>query len=245
MRFYWEDLAYIHDLGFSDYALGATPGILRILRSHGISRGLVVDLGCGSGRWARELNRAGYDVLGIDQSPSMIRLARKRAPRSRFKVASLWNTSLPPCDAITSMGECLNYCFDRENQQGLSDLFRRAYAALRPGGLLICDFAGRDRRPGKKGREHRSSGRRWSLVSRSTAHGQRRVRRHIVAYLRVGNHWLRSEEVHDLRLHPVGEIRMHLNRCGFRVHLVKGYGKFRLPRGIHAVVAIKPKACAD
>jgi len=72
---YRRDLAWIHDAGFSGYALGAAPGLLRMLRRHGIAGGLVVDLGCGSGRWARELTGAGYQVLGLDQSPDMILLS--------------------------------------------------------------------------------------------------------------------------------------------------------------------------
>ena len=54
-EWYGEDLAYIHDVGFGDFALGAAPGMLEILRRSGIRGALVVDLGCGSGLWAREL----------------------------------------------------------------------------------------------------------------------------------------------------------------------------------------------
>src|SRR6266850_2749239 len=115
MQGYREDLAYIHDAGFRDYALNAAPGLLRILRKNGVTDGLVVDLGCGSGRWAAELNRAGYRVWGVDQSAAMIRLARKVAPDSEFKIASLLRASLPSCDAITSICECLNSCFDEKN----------------------------------------------------------------------------------------------------------------------------------
>lgn len=32
---YREDLAYIHDSGFSDFVLSAAPGLLHILRRHG------------------------------------------------------------------------------------------------------------------------------------------------------------------------------------------------------------------
>jgi hypothetical protein len=49
-----EDLAYIHDSGFSHFVLNAAPGLLQILRFNGVDGGLVLDLGCGSGRWARE-----------------------------------------------------------------------------------------------------------------------------------------------------------------------------------------------
>jgi hypothetical protein len=62
VRGYQQDLAYIHDAGYSNFALGAAPGLLRILKSRGITHGLVIDPGCSSGRWAREPNRAGYFV---------------------------------------------------------------------------------------------------------------------------------------------------------------------------------------
>lgn len=246
MRGYQQDLAYIHDAGFSDYALGAAPGLLRILRNHGVTHGLVVDLGCGSGRWARELNRAGYQVFGVDQSSAMVRLARKVASGSRFKVASLWNAALPSCDAITSIGECLNYCFDRKsNKRALFRLFERLHRALRPGGLFICDFAGPSRRPGRRGRKHRSAGRNWVVVATTTARGRRGIRRHIVAFRWVGRKWRRSEEIHDLQLYRIGEICEGLKGCGFRVRAVKGYGRFRFPRGIRGVVAMKPGSRAD
>ncbi|MGD0438449.1 MAG: class I SAM-dependent methyltransferase, partial [Bryobacteraceae bacterium] len=126
MQGYGPDLAFIHDAGFTDYARNAAPGLLTTLRAHKVADGLVVDLGCGSGRWARELNDHGYRVLGIDQSAAMIRLARRCAPESKFKIASLRDAELPACDAVTSIGECLNYTFDRRNTRAqLGRLFRR------------------------------------------------------------------------------------------------------------------------
>ena len=83
--FYREDVAYIHDVGHADFALRSAPGILEILRENGVTEGLVVDLGCGSGQWARELLWAGYRVLGIDISEAMIGLAREKAPGAEFR----------------------------------------------------------------------------------------------------------------------------------------------------------------
>jgi SAM-dependent methyltransferase len=139
---YAEDLAYIHDAGFSGFITEAAPGLLAMLRKHRIGGGNVVDLGCGSGRWAAMLGSAGYKVTGIDQSAAMIRMARKIAPAAKFHTASLWGAALPSCDAVTAIGECVNYTFDGE--RGLRDLrllFRRAGHALRPGGLFVFDFA--------------------------------------------------------------------------------------------------------
>ncbi len=99
---YQEDLAYIHDVGFNFHARGAAQALLQIFRRHGITQGLVVDLGCGSGIWAAELVSAGYNVLGVDQSESMIRLARKKAPRAKFIRLSYLDVPLPACEAVTN-----------------------------------------------------------------------------------------------------------------------------------------------
>lgn len=40
-EYYKEDLAYIHDVGFSDYCLKSAPGILEILQKSNINTGLV------------------------------------------------------------------------------------------------------------------------------------------------------------------------------------------------------------
>src|ERR1039458_9908001 len=88
MTAYDRDLAYIHDTGFTGFARKAAPGLLRLLRQNCVLGGRVVDAGCGSGVWARELSERGYDVLGIDISAHMIRLARRQAPAAKFQVGS-------------------------------------------------------------------------------------------------------------------------------------------------------------
>ncbi len=242
MRDYRADLAYIHDVGYSDYALNASPGLLRILNRCGVKEGLVVDLGCGSGHWARELNRAGYRVLGIDQSPSMIRLARQKAPASKFRVASFLNVELPPCEGITSIGECLNYRHGkRDSRAALVGLFERAYRSLRSGGVFIFDVAGpsrfRKRRPQKNWRE----GRDWAvLVSSAVALEKETLCRRIIAFRKVGKLYRRSEEIHDLQLYRPSDLVGALAQCGFDARTLRAYGGFRLPTGITGILAIKP-----
>src|SRR5262249_2367881 len=107
-RVYETDLAYVHDAGFTTFANRAAPQILRILRRHGIHYGLVVDVGCGSGPLAAHLIASGYDVLGIDASAAMIRLARTRVPRARFRRASLEDARIPPCSAMIALNEVIS-----------------------------------------------------------------------------------------------------------------------------------------
>ena len=54
---YDTDLAYVHDQGFGGFARASAPGLLTLLHDAGIRDGRIVDLGCGSGVWARELVR--------------------------------------------------------------------------------------------------------------------------------------------------------------------------------------------
>jgi trans-aconitate methyltransferase len=106
---YNEDLAYIHDAGFRDYALKSAPGILELLKQRQIRTGLIVDLGCGSGLSAEVLHQAGYQLLGIDISEAMIAIAKTRVPTAEFCLESLFTAEIPACAAVISIGECLNY----------------------------------------------------------------------------------------------------------------------------------------
>src|SRR5439155_15352403 len=68
---YSTDLPYIHHAGFNAFAHRTAPELIDMLRGHGIRRGLVVDVGCGSGPLAADLIEAGYEVLGIDAWAAM------------------------------------------------------------------------------------------------------------------------------------------------------------------------------
>jgi SAM-dependent methyltransferase len=241
---YIQDLAYVHDGGFRDYALSAAPGLLQILRRNGVAEGLIVDLGCGSGRWAAELTLAGYKVVGVDQSRAMVALARRIAPAAKFRVASLWGFKLPVCDAVTSIGECLNYCFDASNsRRALQPLFRRVYRALRPGGAFVFDVAEPGRLPGRMPQKNWLEGRDWAiLVSVGGDREHNMLRRKITCFRKIGKLFRRSEETHTLRLYRSRDLIEDLSRCGFVARKVNGYGSFRFPAGISGVVAIKPSA---
>jgi SAM-dependent methyltransferase len=116
---------------------------MNILVRSGIQEGLLVDLSCGSGLWARELIGAGYHVLGIDISEAMIEIARRKVPEAEFRVGSLFEADIPACYAVTAVSEVLSYLFDTENgSRWLIRLFRRVYQALVPGGVFVFDVVG-------------------------------------------------------------------------------------------------------
>ena len=240
--FYQEDLAYIHDVGHADFALRSAPGILDMLRENGVSDGLVVDLGCGSGLWARELTREGYRVLGIDISEAMVEISRRKAPGAEFRVGSLFEAPLPPCDAVTAISEVLNYLFDPENEErGLERLFGRVHEALRPGGVFVFDVLG----PGQVPLGTRAKGFRvgedWAVLSeREEDAGRGTMERRIVSFRKVGEHYRRDGEVHRVRLYDSGEVEGSLGRAGFEVTTLGAYGDYPLGQNHAAFVARRP-----
>jgi SAM-dependent methyltransferase len=239
---YAEDLAYIHDTGFRSFALQSAPGLLEILRRSGITAGLVVDLGCGSGLWAAELVRAGYDVSGVDISAAMLALARQRVPTARFRNESLLRVKLPACAAVTSIGECCNYLFDRHNSlAALGRLFGRVFDALHPGGVLVFDVVEPGQVPGRVPRRHYREGEDWVvLVEAEEDREAQLLTRRITAFRKVGELYRRDEEVHRLRLYPAAEVAAELGRVGFRVRRLRGYGTFRFRKAHVGFVARKP-----
>ena len=238
MNGYSDDLAYIHDAGFGDFARAAAPFVLAELGRRGIARGRVVDLGCGSGIWARELVDAGYDVLGVDLSPAMIRLARARVPEARFEVGSFTAFRPPPCAAVTALGEPLAYLSDGANtRRAMSGLFRRIHRALEPGGLLVFDL----REPGSApagGYELYREGEGWAIHCRVEEDARRGLlTRRITTFRRRGEDYRRAEEVHRLRLHRGVDIADELRAIGFRVRLRRSLGELRLAPAHVAVIA--------
>jgi len=238
MTIYDTDLAYIHDAGFGEFALRSAPGLLSLLRRNGVDHGLVVDLGCGSGIWARQLGFAGYDVIGVDASPAMIKLARKKAPRAKFVTASLTEFELPKCDAITSIGECLSYAFAGDKTgKTMERFFRRVRRALRPAGVFIFDLAAPGRHPAGMPIKGYWTGNGWAIMVASSEKRDVLTRR-IQTFRRIGKLYRSMEETHLVRLYQSGQVAEALTHAGFVVRTINNYGHYRLMAGQIGLLAI-------
>lgn len=127
--------------------------VLDLLDRHAPRTASVLELGCGTGTLALELQaRApaftgrprGFRYLGTDGSEAMIRVARAKARLAgrqagdlRFEVADFTAFAVPePFDAALLLFDGLNYLLEPEP---IAALLAQVHAALRPGGVFLVD----------------------------------------------------------------------------------------------------------
>lgn len=105
-------------------------------------RNLVVELGCGTGSFTQVLKRKGYDIMGIDLSPEMLDLARKKSYEAGLDIMYLEQDMRELdlyCTAGTIVSVCdsVNYVLEDEE---LIETFKLVNNFLFPKGVFIFDF---------------------------------------------------------------------------------------------------------
>ncbi len=99
--------------------------------------GPVADLGCGPGRVAALLDRAGLPVLGLDLSAGMLAGGRASHPTLRFVRGALG--ALPIADAAL-VGAVAWYSIIHTAPGGLPVIWHELNRVIRPGGRLLLGF---------------------------------------------------------------------------------------------------------
>lgn len=130
-----EDYLYFYAEVLSDARSDADAALAA--RLIGAEPGLrVLDVPCGEGRIAGRLRRRGCEVVGVDDNPLFLSLARERWPDVRFERHDM--RALPfasSFDVVVNWFTSFGY-FDRAGNEAQLAGFARA---LRPAGLLLLE----------------------------------------------------------------------------------------------------------
>lgn len=139
----YTDFASVYDIlmGHIPYDEWADY-IENILKQHGIDRGLVLELGCGTGSMTRRMAARGYDMIGIDMSEDMLSLARQRSEGKEDGILYLCQDMREfelygTVAALFCVCDTINYMLSTED---LSKVLRLVANYLDPGGLFIFDM---------------------------------------------------------------------------------------------------------
>ncbi len=94
----------------------------------------VLDVGSGTGDLSEAIHKLGHNVVGIDSSLEMVNLAIDKFPHLKFIHQDAYHIDFDSCfDVIFS-----NETFHWVHQQ--AKLLNSLFSALRPEGVLICEF---------------------------------------------------------------------------------------------------------
>ena len=116
--------------------------LVRILEEYKVPKGLVLDLGCGTGTLTRMLSREGYDMIGVDNAEQMLAIAMEKTEESGENILYLLQDMREfelygTVGAVISVCDSLNYLLEEEE---LVQTFKLVNNYLDPGGIFIFDF---------------------------------------------------------------------------------------------------------
>ena len=112
------------------------------LKAYGISDGLVLDLGCGTGTMTEVLAEAGYDMIGVDNSEEMLAEAMEKRGESGYDILYLLQDMQEfelygTVRAVVSVCDSLNYITEEEE---LLHVFSLVNNYLDPEGIFLFDM---------------------------------------------------------------------------------------------------------
>lgn len=117
--------------------------LISLLKEYGVSEGLVLELGCGTGKMTRLLAKAGYDMIGIDNSEEMLQIAGETGEEGQkedilyllqdMREFELYGT----VGAVVSICDSMNYILEEEE---LLEVFKLVNNYLDPGGIFVFDM---------------------------------------------------------------------------------------------------------
>lgn len=238
--YYRRDLALAHHRGFGFHAAACAPGILDLLQPVRARRGLVLELGCGSGLLTRELVAAGHVVVATDASEAMLEITREVIGNAAdVRRLTLPDQPLPEADAIVAVGHPMNYLADL----GAFDRALIAIAqAVRPGGVIafdVCDLEwGRARKDAPPFARAEPD---WAMITEFSTPSPDRFIRDITTFLpNMDGSWRRDSERHENVLVDVARVPRLLSEHGIDARSDASFGGETLPDGLLAIIGRRP-----
>lgn len=215
----YTDFAYVYDT-----LMDNTPyeqwceQVTAILQHHGITKDLVLDLGCGTGTLTELLAGKGYDMIGVDLSQEMLSRAIEKREASGLPILYLQQDMREfelygTVKAVVSVCDSLNYLLEEED---VIETFRLVNNYLDPEGIFIFDFNTvykyRDVIGDTTIAENRDD---CSFIWENYYHEEERINEYEVTFfVKEGELFRRFEEIHYQKGYTAEEMKEYLEEAG-------------------------------
>ena len=119
-----------------------TDYVKELLEEEGIKDGILLDLGCGTGSVTELLAKAGFDMIGIDNSEEMLEIAMEKREESGLDILYLLQDMREfelygTVKGVVSICDSMNYILEDED---LLEVFQLVHNYLDNEGIFIFDM---------------------------------------------------------------------------------------------------------
>lgn len=195
-----------------------------LLEEYGITEGLVLDLGCGTGSITEMLAKKGYDMIGVDNSEDMLEIAAEKREKSGMDILYLMQDMREfelygTVGAAVSICDSINYIPEYED---LVQVFSLVNNYLDPDGIFIFDcnteYKYKELLADNVIAENREDG---SFIWENYYYEDERVNEYdLTLFIREGEQYTRYEETHYQRCYSLEEIKSAIERAGMKLEAV-------------------------
>ncbi|CAG36384.1 class I SAM-dependent methyltransferase [Desulfotalea psychrophila] len=123
---------------FYQLEMGQFKEDLAFYEKHLPAKGRVLELGCGAGRLSQPLIKSGWQLTGVDLSPSMLKRAGEMSPQLKTHCMDIRQLQLDSFPAIIAPYNVLNLLTEIED---IKKCLRSVHGHLLAGGVFLAEFA--------------------------------------------------------------------------------------------------------
>lgn len=229
MKENYTEFAEIYTAGsypaYSRYMADRLPDLLGQLNHRTRS---ILDLACGEGTFGLKAGELGFNVVGVDKSEEMVKIAREKAKRGdtgvRFLQGDMRDLTLEKkFGLVTSWFDSMNYLL---TSYDLRETMKSAYSSLEGGGYFVFDMNTIHGLSKEWQQEEcyvqRDDAEVFEVHRTDYSPARKIAELRITFFRREGESWKKHEEVHKERGYELEKVRGLAGDVGFEVEGIWG-----------------------
>lgn len=224
LRFKGDAMIYDGFASVYDHLMTDTPydewykNLMSLYNKYAMKGKDILDLACGTGAMTLRLSKAGYKVLGIDLSETMLEIAQQRAFKENLKARFIQQdmTELNlfhPYDSVISYCDGFNYILDEKK---LENTLKLVHKYLKKDGLLVFDMSSSYKLKHILGQNVFTETGDSPYIWENYYDNETKILEFdLTIFVGQGNQYKRFDEIHKQRAYEINQILEIMIKSGF------------------------------